>query len=215
MNAAADLFVDVFAVEHRLKALGLTTEILLDAVRAGLDGRIGCTELDPPMFPGQTMWAHTLRRLRQRTALHRWTPNNDGNYCVALSPDESVAVAVSTGNENTGRSNATPTTKSRKGPRTAEVVAANQLLLDLRIPGEDPFSVDSNLGQRETWMLLIHMDREEVRSELSLPLDIDQFDFVTGWRERIILPTIDFNPEQVVLPVDDSPDIDIEVRRRG
>jgi hypothetical protein len=211
----AQLYTDVFEVEQRLKALGLRTDTLLDAVRAGLDGRLGCTELDPPMYPGQTMWAHTLRRLRQRTALHNWKPNNDGNYSVALSPDELIAIAVSTGDANTGRPNATPGTMSRKGPRTAEVVAANQLLLDLRIPGEAT-SFDSGVQlQRETWLLLIHMDDDEVRAELSLPLTIDEYDFVTGWRERIILPSIDFDRTQIEIPSDNSPDIDIDVRRRG
>lgn len=210
----AELYTDVFDVERRLRSLGLTTEILLDSVRAGLDGRLSCTELDPPMFPGQTMWAHTLRRLRQRTTLHNWTPNDDGNYSVALSPDKLIAVAVSTGNENTGHPTTMPTTMSRKGPRTAEVVAANQLILDLRLPGEAS-PVIAGSQQRETWLLLIHMDDSEVRAELSLPLTIDEFDFVSGWRERIILPSVEFGPSEIDLPVDDSPDIDIAVRRRG
>jgi hypothetical protein len=210
----AELYTEVFDVERRLRSLGLTTEILLDSVRAGLQGRLSCTELDPPMFPGQTMWAHTLRRLRQRTTLHNWTPNDDGNYSVALSPDGLIAIAVSTGNENTGRPSAMPTTMSPKGPRTADVVAANQLVLDLRIPG-DITPVTKSTQQRETWLLLIHMDDSEVRAELSFPLTINEYDFVTGWRERIILPSVDFNPAEIDLPVDDSPDIDIAVRRRG
>jgi hypothetical protein len=103
---------------------------------------------------------------------------------------------------------------SPKGPRTADVVAANQLVLDLRIPG-DITPVTKSTQQRETWLLLIHMDDSEVRAELSFPLTINEYDFVTGWRERIILPSVDFNPAEIDLPVDDSPDIDIAVRRRG
>ena len=48
MEAARSLYVDVFDVERRLKFLGLTQAVLLDAVRAGFLARSQCTELDPP-----------------------------------------------------------------------------------------------------------------------------------------------------------------------
>ena len=105
---------------------------------------------------------------------------------------------------------------SPKGPRTVEAVAANQLCLDLRMPADEPSPIqDSDSHLRETWLLLIHLDNAEVRSELSLPSSLDADDRVTGWRERILLPAIDFNPDQIDRPVDDNPDIDIDVRRRA
>src|SRR4029077_11983211 len=128
-DPAVDLFVEVFDVKRRLKALGLTVDVLLDAVRAGFTGRSDCSELDPPMFPGQTMWAHTVRRLRQGTAPIGWKPDNANNYCVTVS-GQGVAIAVATGDANTGRADAIPSTSSPKGPCTAEAVATNQLVLD-------------------------------------------------------------------------------------
>lgn len=217
MESARSLYVDVFDVEQRLTSLGLNQSVLLDAVRAGFLARSQCTELDPPMYPGQTMWAVTLRRLRQGTALLGWTPSNDRQYSVALSPDEATAITVATGDINTGRPGSDPSTMSPKGPRTVEAVAANQLCLDLRLPGvNDPSPAPAdNPKLRETWLLLIHLDRGEVRAELSLPSSLDADDRVTGWRERILLPAIDFDPDQIELPVDDSPDINIDVRRRA
>ena len=215
MQSAADLYVEVFEVERRVSQLGLTIDVLLDAIRAGFLGRSTCTELDPPTYPGQTMWAHTVRRLRQRTAPIGWKPDNAGNYCVALSADETIAIAVATGDGNTGRPDADPSTNSPKGPRTADAVATNQLLLDLRFPGEDSSNSVTEDAQRETWLLLVHLDRSEVRAELSLPSGLDEQERVTGWSERIILPSIDFDPERVDVPLDNGPDIDIEVRRRA
>lgn len=163
------------------------------------------------------MWAVTLRRLRQGTALLGWKPSNDRQYSVALSGDDSIAIAVATGDSNTGRQGVDPSTMSPKGPRTLEAVAANQLCLDLRLPGaNEPSSIqEGHSNLRETWLLLIHLDNAEVRSELSLPSSLDGDDRVTGWRERILLPAIDFDPDQIDLPVDDNPDIDIDVRRRA
>jgi len=212
---AVNLYVDVFDVKRRLKALGLTIDILLDAVRAGFTGRNSCSELDPPMYPGQTIWAHTVRRLRQGTAPLNWKPDNSSNYCVALSPDDLIAIAVATGDANTGRGDATPSTSSPKGPCTVDAVSANQLNLDLRLPGEEASSEPVDVSHRQTWLLLIHLDRSQVRAELSLPMGFDAQDRVTTWQERIILPSVDFDPDQIQLPTDDPGDIDIKVRRRA
>lgn len=213
-NPAIDLHFEIFDVERRVAALGLSIDILLDAVRAGFTGRSSCSELDPPMYPGQTMWAHTVRRLRQGTAPIGWKPDNSNNYCVALSP-EGVAIAVATGDANTGRPDATPSTGSPKGPCTVEAIAVNQLALDLKLPGEEAAIELPEVIQRQIWLLLIYLDQSEVRAELSLPLRLDEQDRVTGWRERIILPSVDFDPNQIELPSDSSPDIDIAVRRRA
>jgi len=213
-NPAIDLYFEIFDVESRLATLGLTIDILLDAVRAGFTGRSSCSELDPPMYPGQTMWAHTVRRLRQGTAPIGWKPDNSNNYCVALSP-EGIAIAVATGDANTGRQDAIPSTSSPKGPCTIEAVAVNQLELDLKLPDQETAVESPEVIQRQTWLLLIYLDQSEVRAELSLPLSLDEQDRVTGWRERIILPSVDFDPNQIELPGNDSPDIDIAVRRRA
>lgn len=213
---ATDLYFEIFDVERRLGELGLTAGVLLDAVRAGFIGRSNCSELDPPMYPGQTMWAHTVRCLRQGTAPLLWIPDNSNNYCVALSPEGGIAIAVSTGDANTGCRDAVPSTNSPKGPCTAEAVATNQMALDLRLPGEDEKKPELPAAQqRQTWLLLIHMDKSEVRAELSLPVSLDEQEKVSSWRERIILPSVDFDPNQIELPTDDSDDIDIDVRRRA
>ena len=215
MKPAPYLYVEVFEVGQRVQQLGLTIEILLDAVRAGFTGRSTCTELDPPMYPGQTMWAHTLRRLRQRTAGIGWKPDNDGNYCVALSPTGHMAIAVATGDANTGRPESIPATSSPKGPRTAEAVAANQLTLDLGFADKNPETQAAGNFPRETWLLLIHLDHSEVRAELSLPLGLDEQDRVTGWLERIMLPSVEFDPNQVEISLQESSDIEIAVKRRA
>src|SRR6185312_5545462 len=107
--------------------------------------------------------------LRQRLLLLNWSISDEGGYSTVTSSDGKHAIAVATGDVNTGKVHASPTTLCAKGPRTEEAISANQLSLDLRRLGEDEIAVKG--ARCETWLLLIHIDGDEfeVRAELSLP----------------------------------------------
>lgn len=215
MESSIKVHNEIFDVQPRLQQLGLKVADLLDAVRAAHQGRATCTELDPPMYPALSLWAHGVRRLRQRVLTLNWSMSNDGGYCTVISPDAAHAIAVASGDVNTGKPYASPTTLCAKGPRTQDAISANQLSLDLRIPEEDEIDVADE--QCETWLLLIYVDSDagEVRSELSLPSGQDDQGRVTTWAERIILPSVDFQTDPFDIPLDDLPDIDIDVKRRA
>jgi hypothetical protein len=131
-----------------------------------------------------------------------------------------MAIAVATGDDGTGHVDAVPTTKSSKGPSTAEAVVANQAQLTFAF--EEPEAVAAEEGEgavdeRMTWLLLVHRGEGEVRSELSLPLSMGTDGRIESWQERIILgsmptdPTeIDINPPSPVMP-----DIEVDVKRRA
>lgn len=215
MESLIKVHHQIFDVHSRLRRLGLEVSDLLDAVRAAHQGRAACTELDPPMYPALSLWAHGVRRLRQRVLPLNWSMSNEGGYCTVVSPDAAYAIAVASGDANTGKPYASPTTLCAKGPRTQEAISANQLSLDLRVPEADEVEVADE--QCETWLLMIHVDSDaaEVRSELSLPSGQDDTGRVTTWAERIILPSVDFLTDPFDTLVDDLPDIDIDVRRRA
>lgn len=206
---------DLFDVQARLQKLGLKTADLLDAVRAASHARAMCTDLDPPMYPALSLWAHGVRRLRQRLLPLKWSISNDGGYCTIVSPEASHAIAVASGDVNTGNPHASPTTLCPKGPRTEEAISANQLRLDLRRPGEDEIAVAHE--QCETWLLLIQIDgdKSEVRAELSLPSGQDEQGRVTTWVERILLRPFDLDTNLADRPGNDLADIDIEIKRRA
>jgi hypothetical protein len=172
------------------------------------------------MYAGLTQWAETTHRLRERQIPQGWAPSDDSNYSLIVSPNSRIAIAVASGDENTGLIDGCPSTSSPKGPLTVSAVAAHQLALALPIPPEmreilAAFEVDPN---RETWLLLTHWSERdgsvEVRAELSLPLDIAENQKVIGWRERIILPPTDLGPVEIE-PSPRTPDIDIDVRKRA
>jgi hypothetical protein len=200
-------------VDAALAAMGITRDPLMNAVMAGLLARDSCTENDPPFFPGIFQWGRTVRALREEAAMLGWTRSDEGNFCTAVEPEGKFAIAVASGCENTGRKPpATPTTKRRKGPSTAEAVNANaQLYLFADLAP----AVRSDSPDRVTWILLFYRDKEEIRAELSLPDSIGDDGHINGWRERILLGAQSLDKDILPVAPDFGPDPVIDVRRRA
>ncbi len=198
-----------------VERLGLTVDILSNAVEAGYFSRISRTDNDAPNAAGTYQWNETLRMLREQLAVRGWERSNAGGFPIIVDAKNNVALCVSSGDQFTGIWNKIPSTKNHKGARTADRVESNaQLLL---FPEMD---ADVRFDDRAipTWFLLFYTDGEEVRSELSLPIFIDGGK-INGWRERIILPPIslDGGHNGINAPVapDFGPEIDVEIRRKA
>jgi hypothetical protein len=212
---------DADDVDSRLAELGLSRAVLEEPVAQGVMARSECTPNDPPLFPGISVWARTVRSLREKLipVPFGWSRCDEGNYPLCVSPDGKLAIAVATGDENTGNPNVMPMTKSPKGPRTQNAISVNQYNgqgnLFETLPEFDPEVLLNK--DRVTWILLQHFDqvRREVRFELSLPTSYSGR--IDGWSERIIFGAISTDPSQVIpvptLP--NLPDIDVPLRRRA
>jgi hypothetical protein len=201
----------------RLAQLGLQTEPLREAAARGLAAANACTPNHPRIMPGLAAWSETVCGLRENLASEGWERLDEGNLPWTVNATGSIAIAVATGDEETGKENGNPCTKSKKGPRVAEAVEANQLELfpqGIRLPASTP-------PGRETWLLLIHRDfgAGELRVELSRPVNMGEDNRVDGWSERIILNVIPFDRDldiESVGPTPPSgPDIDVEIKRRA
>jgi hypothetical protein len=66
-----------------------------------------------------------------------------------------------------------------------------------------------------TWLLLVHHAKDEIRCELSLPLDVNHEGRVTVWRERILLRAMPLDPVPVEIVPPSQPDIDVAIRRKA
>lgn len=203
-------------VGSRLAELGLNAGVLQEAVMQGMLARSEATPNDPPLFPGFSAWARTVRSLREQLIPHPygWSRSDEGSYSLVVNPDGKIAIAVATGDENTGNVHITPLTKSPKGTRTQCAIEINQYLLfdelpDLEIP-------EGSNSDRVTWVLLQNYNQmlKEVRYELSRPNSYSGK--IDGWSERIILGSLPFDPT-IVIPVPvipNLPDIDVPLLRR-
>lgn len=206
------------AIEDRLAQLGLEEDQLTEIVRRGYVAFASCTPNDPPLYPGFSAWAAMVRGLREYL-LPAWSRCDENNYSLVVNPSGTMAIAVATGDDATGRIDTSPTTKSSKGPSTADAVNSNQLQLELPYVFDSaPAAADDGSPEekRMTWILLVHRAREEVRCELSLPTSMGADGRVDGWRERIILKAIPTDPEVIeITPPQPLPDISVDVKRRA
>lgn len=142
------------------------------------------------------------------------TCSGDGGT-PGTSRDGSLVIVVATGDEATGLSEQTPTTQSRKGLRTVEVVATNASQLDLPFKWPEAVRQSAESGEATTWLLLVHFGGDKVRAELARPVSFDESLHVSGWHERIILPVVEAEPDGTLeFGPDESPDIDVQVHRR-
>jgi hypothetical protein len=218
------LFNEPGEVHTRLKSLGLEEAELVRVVQFGQASRAECTENHPPSYAGYTGWAETVRALREYLIPLKWTRCNDGNWPLAVSPCEKFAIAVATGNEATGLSSITPSTKASKGPRTAQAVTVNlQLAFDFGTIAAINTAIPSDLRKatgRTTWFLLIHVDRKksELRCELARPVRMSEDGRVDDWAERIILSATPLDPDPETsfgTNGPDGPDFTAEIKRRA
>jgi len=203
-------------VRARLAALGLRLEVLDECIMDGRISRAGCTDNDPPSFPGTTMWAVITRSLRVRMASEGWEKSDEDNYSIVLNAPRTLAIAVATGDEATGRKNQEPHTKYPKGPATRAAVEANKLQLDLFTPAE-PVPVIREAKEPLTWILLVRPVGSEAYAELSLPLIIGDGGRIEKWRERILLPLSRRGDDGSRIrrrPPEPGPDIEVAVTRR-
>jgi hypothetical protein len=205
-------------VDAALARLGLALPDLIHAVHAGYVSRISRTANDAPNAPGLYQWNDTLRALREQLALRGWHRDNTANFATVVNPRRTLAVAVSSGNPNTGRADRIPSTSRHKGSCTAERVSTNAVQMEL-FPTSHAVQIHNKEDESETvtWTLLFHTDRHEIRSELSLAVRMDAQGQIEDWRERIILPVIplDEDGDNLIVEPDFGPDVDIDVIRRA
>ena len=203
-------------VDKRLEGLGLDQKELREVVRQGQFTFFNCTENHPPIARGIWAWGETVCALREYLLPKGWKRSEENNYSLVISPDDRIAIAVCTGDENTGVPNATPSNKAHKGSSTKNAIIYNQL--ELGLPPETSFPslltrANYFQNQQVTWILLVHRADDEVRCELSLPSS-----FGTGqiddWKERILLKPIPLNDGQIHIPQLEAQDISVTVRRK-
>ena len=202
---------DIPEVADRLAELGLSSVILRTAVMAGEAARSSSTPNDPPGFAGYIAWGQTIRALREQLAPLGWQRNDEGNYSTVTDEHGCVAIAVATGDENTGSVTASPKTKNPKGSATTAAIDANNQQLAFGFINAEPIAQQSS--SRVTWILLIARSEDDVRCELSLPLATGDDARIDVWQKRIILDPVQLDPLPTIT-LDSGPEIEVEVRRR-
>lgn len=203
-------------VSNRLHELGVTEEILRQAVEAGERARLTCTANHPRTTPGFLGWAETVKVIRDRLIPEKWTKSDDGGLPTVVHPKGTVSVAVTTGDEGTGIEGSELKSKYTKGAATAAVIEVNhtQLGFDEQLLG--PRVLKKPSGTMLTWYLVIRRLPHEIRFELSLPSGLGENGQVVDWKERILFAPITLEDDAVKIDqsVEEADDIVVEVTRK-
>ena len=199
------------SVSARLLTLGLDVADLQHAVTQGYLARINLTENHPKTFRGSTMWGEMVAALRNILRPKDWYKSDDSNYERTINPCSSIAIVVTTGDEGTGVPHLVPSNKCPKGVNT---VAAIKVNMQLSFPFVELSEPTESMSGLETWVLLVHIAKDEIRSELSLPSGIHNKK-ISAWAERIILPVIPRENSTVEIQRPELPEIDVPIKRKA
>ncbi len=221
LSSSSPIHVDSYDVDERLAQLGLTREPFVTAANEHFTAYISCTANHPPTFPGLAAWAEGNRSIRDGLTASGWTRKNEMNQPLVINEAKTIAITAASGDENTGRADQFPCTRSPKGPRTADAVRINREQQRFAFM-EDPTPIVASLKipGRSTWLFLIYRDFEvgELRYELSRPVTMADDGYVSDWAERIVFPPTPLDTDIVRLGRDDggqSPEITVEIKKLG
>ncbi len=186
----------------------LQREFFAEIMEVGLRARHEATPSHAVTAAGTYQWNANVAALRNRLQYQGWTGKDPKNCPIIISPDRSIAIAVMTGDEDTGNPNGLPSNRSKKGRFLEEQIRNNAFNKQYTL-----FNEDKGNGRHATelWVLLYHHDaiRKEVRYELSLPNDFHKKNII-GWSERIIIGKITDMPA-ITLEIADAEQQAIDV----
>ncbi len=128
-----------------------------------------------PYRPGAARW-HRYQRLGAR---------QPAKLCQGRKPRATVCDRAGVRRRANGRPKLQPSTKYHKGTMVMEAVGANVQLELFEVPETHTATVAS--PSIATWILLYHVAEDEIRYELSLPIETIG-GYISGWREAH-LPT--------------------------
>ena len=198
-------------VAGRLNQLGLTLEVLAEAVRLGEARRADCTPNHPKNLPGFIGWGEIVRELRDRLLPHGWKRCSAGGLETVVSPDCKIAIAVRNGDDATGLAHRNPKPTHPFGTTLKDAAICNQITISCLDPKDELEELPAGCL---TWVLLVHSSEHEVRSELSLPI-LGEDRSPPEWESRIILPPIVKDATRLIQTPETEPSIEIKLERRA
>lgn len=204
------------AIEH---LFGLTVSDLQAVARQCLSAFLSVGPLNPKGFSGTSAWAAGIEVLRAILISRGWMPEDPNGQPRIVSPDKKHAITVISGDADTGNPHGFPQTRNGKGSQTRRSVQYNSRQLVLWGQADQkPATFDlAGASEQLLWILLFYVDvdAQEVRFELSRPVNIADNDKVDEWRPRFIMPALSFRAPNGGDTPDDGVDFDVPVTPRS
>jgi hypothetical protein len=152
-------------VEGYFSEVGISEDILIRAIRAGLRERNRVTKLHPVTAAGSRTWEDIIAEMRAgllELEGSNWNYSHEKGLSLTHNKDAAITIVVSSGNKFTGikEEKEKVKTKNAKGPSTLHYVGRNYTLFD------DLENTDTNIqniiaNPNQTWVFLYHVDITE------------------------------------------------------
>jgi len=202
-----------------LKSMGLNTDIFNDALAYGWNFRINSQEaFDVPLFGGTSQWAKSTSRLRFLLSSIGWQSDDDKNLSKIVSPNKEIAIIVSSGNAGTGKEGVPVTTKNPKGELLETIINSNLEGIQKKLFPNVQEIIKKDFDIKAIWYLLYFNDenKNEIRSELSLPIQIENNGKINKWAKRILLSPVNVDPTPLNnYKQEFNDDIQIDISRKA
>ncbi|MDD2864064.1 MAG: hypothetical protein PHC99_04995 [Methylococcales bacterium] len=209
-------------LKNELSLYNIPEESLMEIGWRGYAARSNATQNDPPSAAGNYAYFATVRAKRELLCPEGWEQLNKHNLCFTINPETKIAIVASSGNQDVGIAEGHPRTRNSKGERTKDYIFDNYDIFGFEDEYQKKEKPQKDIFPKfETFVFLYFydFDKGEIRSELSLPIEMDIKGQVSKWHKRIILNPISFDTEptcsrQSNVSFSDSQDIDIPIKRR-
>jgi hypothetical protein len=206
---------DPYEVDLLLDRLfGLQRSVFVEAVRRGDNERRIPRADDAPGADGYYAYNRTLAALRiNARKTGGWHRGSFRNIPVTLNEDETVAIAVSSADERTGKDGDPPSTKNIKGEDATVAIDGNVLRNDECAPFDD--------APVDFYYLLYFMTDEGIWAEIAEPTYKGADGRIVGWGWRLLLGETHLDGERgkrrqgsPVAPTTPATAIDVAVTRK-
>lgn len=220
--AVTNVLIKDDEVSSTLEQLGLKSGLLVEAVRRGQVARNATPRYEPRTAPGMNQYQATVGALRNLLIPEGWTEGYSRGLEMVIDPSNTRAIITVKGCANTGCYGVAPTTISERGKHAEKFIETNSNQLGWFANLFDEFK-KQDTDSLQMWYLVRYTDYQEgvVRSELSLPVDLNAQKKVSLWQTRIILKSIpidsetyEYRPDIPGNDGDGGDDIDIPINKR-
>ncbi|PFG08951.1 hypothetical protein [Marinobacter sp. LV10MA510-1] len=196
-------------VGNQLQQLGkLTQEDFQQAISAANLSRADETAHSTKGYAGSTFYSNLIKQLRDILVVKGFKPHTHQNIELVLN--DTVAIAVCKGDENTGKTTQDPHSARKKGGVTLALfgLSQNELPQNEEL-FEESDSLKINRGklqleidgkERDVWILMHYSQKiadgeYRVKAELSRPSTYDNKGRINSFSDRIMLDLMGLNIE--------------------
>ena len=212
----AHIYAHPYECKERLQRLGTSREEWIEVVKACVAGRGDATDNDPQSAGGQFAWIFGTRQMREifrRKGLDKEVLNG---VETVVDHKRRVRFAIVSTDGGTADRDRSPRNRTPKGAASEKITDLNnQYELGLVDSSGNPITQKDESDGYSFWYLCVYDDGNEVRAELSSPVEFRSGYFIK-FSERIFILGPDEWSDVTISNPDDDPglELEIDVRRK-